>query len=50
MIEIFLISIILFVVLCIYGKLDTIEKKINKLPQITEKENLRPDIEFGKEK
>jgi hypothetical protein len=27
-----------------------IEKKIDKLPQITEKEEPRTDIEFGKEK
>jgi uncharacterized protein YneF (UPF0154 family) len=36
---IIILGIILFVILCIYGKLETIEKKIDNLPQVTEKEN-----------
>lgn len=39
MIELIFIFLILFIVLCIYGKLETIEKKINQIPTITEKEN-----------
>jgi hypothetical protein len=39
MIELLLVWLVLVAVIFICGKLETIEKKIDNLPQITEKEN-----------